>query len=99
MSMSNREFARWAALDALMPFAQSRLEDMAESDSACLLYREGASALALGMAAQDEGTTGREMALARDAWTLLRNEHLTLLRSGIDVASACGPNCPCKVTS
>lgn len=75
MSMSNREFARWAALDALMPFAQSRL------------------------AAQDDGTTGMEMALARDAWTLLRNEHLTLLRSGIDVASACGPNCPCKVTS
>lgn len=99
MSMSNREFARWAALDALIPFAQSRLEDMEESDRVCLLYREGAAALVLGAAAQNDGTNGKEMALARETWTLLRNERLRLLRSGTDLASSCGLGCPCKVQS
>lgn len=92
--MTNRECARFTALSALLPFAQSRLEDMAESDSDCLFYREGAAAFALGTLALNDGTTPKELAACRAVFTDLCNERM---RHEDALAETCGADCPCKV--
>lgn len=87
--MTNRECARWLALGALLPFAQSRLEDMHEAtDRDCLCWRVGNAAVDLAIAACNEGVTPGELAAARERYEGLRSEF-------VRAKGLCDDGCTC----
>lgn len=99
--MTNRECALYLAVQTLLPYAQSRVEDMIESDDNCLFARQASAAIDLGEAALCDNNHCA-IATARKQFEEIQFAVLSLSRklreqdADYGLSEVCGPSCPCK---